>query len=196
VLPPPPPPAPEDAATLLAADTVRRLVLSLPPIALALYLIQRSREPWGRFGLRRPHPIADPVLTIAAMLVDGALWIGLGIIIGVFIGVGEPTETTPLPDTAAGIALAFAAVGAGAFMEELVFRGYLIPRLEQTTGSSPAAVLLSTVIFAGYHAYQGVSGVIYVFAFGVAYGIVFCATRRVWPLAIGHAVFNMLFIYG
>jgi membrane protease YdiL (CAAX protease family) len=47
------------------------------------------------------------------------------------------------------------------------------------------------VLFAAYHAYQGAAGAAYSLTFGLAYGIAFLAIRRVWPLVIGHALYNI-----
>jgi len=78
------------------------------------------------------------------------------------------------------------------FAEELVMRGYLIPRFERLLNSTWGSLLLTTVLFATYHCYQGPSGVVNALEFGLIYGSAFCVFRRVWPLALAHAVSNFL----
>jgi membrane protease YdiL (CAAX protease family) len=81
---------------------------------------------------------------------------------------------------------------ANGFAEELVTRGYLIPQFEKLTNSTAAAVLISTLLFAGYHVYQGPYGVLSAGAFGFTCSLVFCRTRRLWPLVVAHAAMDYL----
>ena len=83
---------------------------------------------------------------------------------------------------------------AGAFAEELVMRGYLIPRLERLLRSTLAAVLVTTILFASYHLYQGPAGVISAATTGLVYAVSFCLFRRLWPVCVAHLVWNMLTI--
>ena len=78
------------------------------------------------------------------------------------------------------------------FAEELVCRAYLITRLEVLLRSRLWAVLLSAGAFASYHAYQGVNGTTFAFLFGVSFGAIYLFLRRVWPLALGHAMYDVL----
>jgi membrane protease YdiL (CAAX protease family) len=57
--------------------------------------------------------------------------------------------------------------------------------------SRVGAVLLSASLFAAYHTYQSIGGVAHQMEFGVAYGVAFLLLRRVWPLAVGHALCNI-----
>jgi membrane protease YdiL (CAAX protease family) len=78
------------------------------------------------------------------------------------------------------------------FVEELVMRGYLIPRFERLLGSSWKAVLVSTVLFASCHMYQGPVGVISAAITGLVLGIAFCWVRRLWPVALAHALLDFI----
>src|SRR5206468_12251270 len=80
---------------------------------------------------------------------------------------------------------------ANAFAEELVMRGYLITRLEGATGSSLMALLVSSVLFAGYHVYQGWGATASIFLGGMVYGIAFLVSRRLWPVVIAHFLWNV-----
>lgn len=84
--------------------------------------------------------------------------------------------------------LSFAATG---FSEEVVCRAYLITRLERLRRSSAQAVVVSALLFASYHLYQGWHGGLYALFVGLLYGCVFLLVRRVWPLAMGHILFNI-----
>ena len=60
-----------------------------------------------------------------------------------------------------------------AFAEETIFRGYLILRFKAVTGSLPAAILLSAVVFSLGHGYEGSAGVITVGVMGLLFALVY-----------------------
>jgi membrane protease YdiL (CAAX protease family) len=84
---------------------------------------------------------------------------------------------------------------ANSVTEELTMRGYLIPRFEELFGSPVAAVVLSAILFASYHLYQGLSSSLVILGMGLVYGIFFCIVRRIWPLVIAHTITNLLIFY-
>ena len=79
--------------------------------------------------------------------------------------------------------------------EEIVMRGYFIERLEYLLGSTTNAIIISSIMFASYHIYQGSIGAFNIFIFGVIYGIIYCKYRKIWPLAVAHALHN-IFSFG
>jgi CAAX protease family protein len=60
-----------------------------------------------------------------------------------------------------------------AISEETIFRGYLILRFKSVTGSRAAAVVLSSIIFAIGHGYEGLGGVIIVGCLGAFFALVY-----------------------
>jgi membrane protease YdiL (CAAX protease family) len=78
------------------------------------------------------------------------------------------------------------------FSEELQCRAYLIPRLEAVTGATWKAVLLSVMLFGFVHLYHGYVGVISSVVAGAVWSIGFCLTRRIWPVAISHAIWDFI----
>ncbi|HKB01109.1 MAG TPA: CPBP family glutamic-type intramembrane protease [Gemmataceae bacterium] len=152
---------------------------------VTLYLIHRSGEPWGRFGLDRPAG-SDLFLGLGMLIVAELAWIlvsrlGLPSTSYPFVGPKGPTEN----------ALMLVAHAANGFTEELVTRAYLITRLEVLLRSRGAALFLAAAAFASYHAYQGPAGLAFAFLFGLVYGLAYLGIRRVWPLALGHALMNI-----
>ncbi|MBI4606313.1 MAG: CPBP family intramembrane metalloprotease [Planctomycetes bacterium] len=79
-----------------------------------------------------------------------------------------------------------------AFTQEAYMRGYLIPRLGELLGTLGRGIIASSVLFAAYHADQGAGGLAGSFLFGLLYGVIFAATRRLWPLVAAHAAYNLL----
>jgi membrane protease YdiL (CAAX protease family) len=155
---------------------------------VTLYLIRRSGEPWERFGLGRVR-IWDVPLGIGMLLV--ALAVGL---CTPCLGPSDDSAWYwPVrPRYPSDAFLMVVKYGVAAFSEELITRAYLITRLEVLLRSRGKAVVLAAVAFASYHIYQGPAGAASCFVFGLAYGLVYLRVRRVWPLALGHALYNML----
>jgi len=90
-----------------------------------------------------------------------------------------------------GSVLAFAvtAVFAAAF-EELVFRGFLVPRLRHVTRSWIVAALVASAVFASGHLYEGVYALFQTFVLGLYFSAMFLARGRIESPIVAHAVFN------
>ena len=89
--------------------------------------------------------------------------------------------------------VSFALVGASVLVEELIYRGVVLTVL---LPSGPVgAVVLSTVIFAGYQLFNvpklrgAMFPVIGAVVMGVVHGTLFVVVPNVWPLAIAHVTF-------
>ena len=91
---------------------------------------------------------------------------------------GFSVPSTPLPSflEAKGMAQSFLAtllVIVVAAAEETIFRGYLILRLQTVFANPVAAVVLTSVIFALGHGYEGSTGVITVGVMGLVLALVY-----------------------
>ena len=75
-------------------------------------------------------------------------------------------------------------------------RAYLITRLSTLLGSRIGALVISTALFALYHCYQGPAGVMGAAMTGLIFGTMFLLTRRLWPIALGHAGNNLMIAVG
>jgi hypothetical protein len=80
-----------------------------------------------------------------------------------------------------------------AFGEEMVFRGYLIPRLTgllgDTTFGRAIAVVTSSALFGIAHRYQGWTGVIETATVGALLGLLYLYARQnLWMVIICHAI--------
>ena len=85
-----------------------------------------------------------------------------------------------------------------AICEEIVFRGFLIGRLEAAFGgasraTTAAAVLLSSAVFGAAHAYQGPTGMLITGVLGLLFAIVYVAAgRNLWFNIVVHGVYDTL----
>lgn len=167
------------------------LIQNVPRILLLLYLMEMDGGDWaGRFGLRwQARRIPLQAVGTALLLLMVSVLTNL---ISQMAGVGgEPPFKFNSPGTLAYILSAFSLLSVG-YMEELFFRSYAISRLERLGLSSGLAILVSAVLFALGHVYQGVRGVLFALLAGLLLGYLFGRIRRIHPLALGHGVYNYL----
>lgn len=180
-------------------DSLSRLVWVSVDVGLIGYLIWRSGSPSPAIDLGRPRWLVDPLFGLAIL---GADWAIEGAAWRILYGFFDPDvfrllrpDTDWVPPTPTGLVEipAFVlTVCAGAFAEELVMRAYLLPRFERLLGSSTRSVIVTSLLFASLHIYQGLHGTIGAFFMGIVFGMMFVFWRRVWPLAIAHAVGNLI----
>jgi membrane protease YdiL (CAAX protease family) len=88
------------------------------------------------------------------------------------------------------------------FLEELLFRGYLMNRLVDLQGKKTKlawviSLVGSAIIFGLGHTYQGLGGVIKITAAGLLFGAAFLTVRRnLWPLIIVHVLLDTISMVG
>jgi membrane protease YdiL (CAAX protease family) len=144
-------------------------------VALVALLIWRSSEPLTDLGWRLRRPVRElaigllafPVLFVFMQWLDGTLQ---------RLGVPGPARAATFlqPDlTASQLLTAAILVGVVAIAEETVFRGYLMLRVGQVTGSVVAAVVVSSLVFALGHGYEGLSGAISAGVFGALMAVLY-----------------------
>jgi uncharacterized protein len=154
-----------------AAVILRDLAL----ISLVLFFLWRNCEPMRRIGwiLRgRWRDVGLGLLLFAPMffaanLVEQAAQAA---------GLSPGPKTLPAvltPHGAGELVLASLMVVVVALVEETLFRGYLILRFTEVTGSGTAAVVLSSLIFALGHGYEGSAGVVTVGFMGLVFALVY-----------------------
>ena len=105
---------------------------------------------------------------------------------------GIPAMTADASISLGSIVLIFVASAANGFAEELVMRSYLLTRLSEIIGSKLAAVLLTSILFAAYHSYQGRYGVLSALIVGLVFGTYFAKTNRFWPIFVAHFIMDAL----
>ncbi len=159
-------------------------------IILLLYK-QFANWNWSNLGLAKSTSWWQPLLVAAGVIVSVVL---LSIYIRpFFLEISEPPNISPLMVLRQNPALLIMALVLvwvnAAFLEELIFRAFLINGLDILLGRnkwSPwIAVFLSSVIFGLMHAWQGLSGVLMTTCIGLIFGITYLLNgRRIWPLII------------
>lgn len=182
---------PSSRARTFAVDMAYLILTNVQIAAVVLFVIWRSQESWAHFGLPRFLCLADP---LGSLLIFSADWYIIGFV-AVWLYTVFPGAVVEVdyPTPAGGFEwLVFVAAHlANGFAEELSMRGYLIPRLERITGSTWSSIVISSVLFGSYHIYQGPAPAFALFVMGILYGSIFAVIRRIWPLALAHALLNI-----
>lgn len=166
------------------------LQLAMP----VLIIIKRRQEPWSQFGIVRFSWLGDIGLALATWM--GLTWASLAVarlipptVLGLLPSIAD---RAPRPPGIASFMLLVLGSLATGFGEELVMRGYLLSQLERLLKSTWQALMITTLLFASYHCYQGVRGVASTMATGLVMGGMFCMTRRLWPVCLAHALNNFM----
>ena len=183
----------------LLQGSISFLVIDSAAIGLVLYVIWRSGEPWSAFGLVRPRWIVDFFLGVAiwaiALTIRIFCWRVLVGLFGRDIFTIAPADTgwsPPNPNGLVEILALVISVCVSASTEELVMRAYLVPRFKRLLGSSAYSVTVTAALFAILHIYQGVHGTVSAFIMGLMFGTMFLWCRRLWPVAVAHAIGNLV----
>lgn len=176
------------------------LIVSL----ICLYVTSRLRGAgWGDFGLTRPKSWFRTVL------------MGLGVALAVFLAVTlvinpiinalpnlAPRDMSMysymhgnLPNLIIGL---ITMLITAAFLEEFMWRGYLMNRLVDLQGKQTKfawfiALVGSAVLFGLAHSFQGPVGMFKTGAIGLVFGLSFLAVgRNLWPLILAHGLIDTL----
>jgi membrane protease YdiL (CAAX protease family) len=105
------------------------------------------------------------------------------------VGLSAPSASRPrflTPHGTGEIALAIGLIVVVAVAEETIFRGYLIRRISNVTGSRAVGVVLSSLIFALGHGYEGTAGAATVGVLGFALALVYVWRRSLVAPVVMH----------
>lgn len=161
-------------------------------LVLILYFVWRNGEPYSRIGWRRRDAPTEAAVGLA-LVIPFVLFQGvLAVVLNALGLLDDGPRTAPFALPAGGPELAFGVVLVAiiAVAEETVFRGYLLLRLRSLTGSAAAAVVLSSVIFALGHGYQGTAGTIAVGAIGALLAVIYLWRGSIVAPVVLHFVQN------
>ena len=84
------------------------------------------------------------------------------------------------------------AIALAATNEELLFRSYLITRISEISRNKYMALCISAIIFGSSHLYRGGVSFISTGIIALIFGAAFIRWRSLLPLAIAHAMYNLL----
>ncbi len=153
---------------------ISAIMTDLAFLSLVLYFIWRNNEPFSQIGWAVKNVWNDTgwgfllflPADFCANLLENVLHKA---------GLSAPSKIPSflVATGSAKVLLAVIFVIVVAVAEETIFRGYLLLRFRSVTGSTVAAILLSSVIFALGHGYEGLAGMVSVFSLGVVFAVVY-----------------------
>lgn len=188
-------------ATLFALIDSDFIIFLVAAVAIAIVAFE-TRAPVHALGLGRPRSFARTLLG--------------GIAIGFAMLLFSKLLLTPIAEAITGIprdlsAFDFVRANAAAYLElmpriwlgaavceEVVFRAFLIGRLEAAFGgasraATAAAVVLSSALFGLAHTYQGSTGVLITGTLGLIFACVYAyGGRNLWLNIVVHGVYDTL----
>lgn len=186
-------------AQAAAADSVERplprIRVYLASIALLWVLAVVAVVAGGASGFTAHIMGANslPPILLAAWTLF--VMLGASAIIALFRGVGFRDadimrEITPVTRGEKAV-FVLLSVSAGV-CEEAGFRSFLIPALLVASGSLPAAVLLSSLVFGMLHAHQKPGGALRAALLGVVLAVPFVMSGSILPSMLGHALIDII----
>lgn len=172
------------------------LGFGLAPVALVLFLLwEKKSSPFRVLGLDFRNLLQDVLrgtsLAVAIGLPGLALYY-LARLLGISAEVipadiGSYWWIVPM--------LLLAAIKA-ALLEEVVVVGYLFNRLAKLRFSWTSQIIISSVVRASYHLYQGFGGFIGNFVMGIVFGSLYKKWGRVMPLVVAHFLLDAVVFVG
>ena len=190
-----PVPAPESAARSfsLYQELGRVFTHDLPSLALIWLLILRAgRRPFAPLpGLwPRRGDLVTALFTLPALTALGLLTALLGMLVPDPVAAPE----TGFPQGPAAVAVMILSCLATGYLEETYFRFYLFKRLGEAGVGPARAALVSSLLFAFCHLYEGLPGALNAFAAGLLLFYIFARRRSLHGIAWAHGGYN-IFVY-
>ncbi len=158
---------------------------------------------WTTYGVKRPKNWFIVVLKSlgVALVIFGAVIFVINPILNSIPNLAPrdmmhfDVLTGNLPSLLINIVLMWITAG---FLEEFIWRGYLMERLSDLFGSQTKltwviVLVVSAIIFGAGHGYQGMMGMLKTGAVGFVFGLAYLAVgRNLWPLVFAHALIDTL----
>lgn len=179
---------------LLLLLIVRSFQVSVP----ILLILKLRKVRWADYGVVKFRPVLDPLEALGITVLG---YVALTVLVNglLMLRFDLAAEYGTLPGTTADtefglgvFALVVVASCANGFAEELAMRSYLLVRICELSGSKWVAAILTTALFAAYHSYQGRYGIVSAAALGAVFAAYFIKTKRLWPVAIAHALIDVV----
>lgn len=165
------------------ATLIKDWIVVLALIGLTLMLERRSL---ASMGFRRPT-WKQMAWGFVVFLAGGLVFtLGRSLLASLSTGTTEEGVRT-LADLS--LAIRIGIVLTAGIAEEIIFRGYLIERLNDVIGRLWLAATLSWAIFVwGHLPFWGVGGTLQIGLGGILITVLYAKTRSIWPCAFAHVL--------
>jgi membrane protease YdiL (CAAX protease family) len=182
-----------DALSFSVTRELSRIaVYNIPALALIWYLLFRSGRPFS--PLPGPWPrrgdLVTALFTLPALAALGALVSLPGALFPDPVSAPE----LPLPQGPAALLVMILSSISTGYLEETYFRFYLFRRLAEGGAGLIKAALVSSLLFALCHLYEGPMGALNAFLAGLLLFCIFARRRSLHGIAWAHGGYN-IFVY-
>jgi membrane protease YdiL (CAAX protease family) len=168
----------------------RILVYNLPALTLIWYLLLREKaKDRKRFPDISRRDLWSILAALPALLLS-ALSISLAASFFDIIPGGGPIQSPPAR-VSAWLIIILSCLSTG-YLEESFFRYYLYKKLTRFGLDTPRFVLVSSVLFAFCHIYEGPWGTMNACFAGMILSLIFARFRALHGIALAHGLYNLL----
>jgi membrane protease YdiL (CAAX protease family) len=178
-----------------SAEIIKTIFYTIPSIALVWYLLLKAKN-LKQWGIARPgkNDVITVLMTFPALVMIGAAVF----FVYTYLGTTYPDNTNPSslnlvpPQTVFSWSVLVMSVIFSALLEESYFRFYLLSKHEDMKLNPHIAVLMSTILFAYCHLYEGPWGFLNAILSGLVLSYLFLRYRSLYGIWFGHALYNVL----
>ena len=164
----------------------------------AWFFVKRAGESWKNYGLCRPDSIPRSVVWTGALY--ALMWLSSAYVsepLADWLGFQpKPSFIVYIHGNAVAL-IGWLAISwiIGGFVEELLFRGFILTQVSNMFSASwigvPIGIISQACLFGLLHLYQGLFGFVYAGITAVILGITYVAIgRNLWPLIFAHALLD------
>lgn len=168
--------------------------------------LHRHGQQWEHLGLRSSDLL--PVWTLVkrsliVFVVAISAFVAGAIIAANLVGIPESADMSKYSYLSGNLGFTLLALCSvyciSSFAEEVIYRGFLLTRLQELFGKSVfsnyAAVMISSLVFGLVHSDWGVAGMIQASCMGIALGALFLIyERKLWIMILAHAYMDTILI--
>jgi membrane protease YdiL (CAAX protease family) len=171
------------------------LIYELLALAVTAYVLSRQRQSFRQLGFSFSWKDV-PVSLLLFVVAYAAFYVCyVFIFYGFYFVTGRaPTQPTKVQTYLdAGITVGtILFVIVNPFYEELIARAYMISELKYLAGSGVLAILISVLIQASYHLYQGIPAATALGAMFLVLSVYYIRYKRITPVILAHLYFDLL----
>jgi membrane protease YdiL (CAAX protease family) len=183
------------AVALFAANvSFAGSITVLVTLIAANWRLNQQSIGWAAIGLRRPTSIFHAVLGAVGWFIVAYLVAGIAQTVATSLLAWPPLDASRYGNLHGNLPRLLMLLGVtwttAAFGEELLFRAFLLTRLElllgNTRNATAIAVVSQAMLFGCAHGFQGATGMLTTATVGLVFGVAYVRGRNLWPIMIAH----------
>jgi len=140
--------------------------------------------------------LLDIAIAVGYWVVAAAVLAGLGYLLGLSKGsqAGEAKKLADMlaPESPLALAMFILLSTVAGFVEEIIFRGYLLRQFAALTGSVYFGLIIQAIIFGAGHGYEGPRRMLLIAVYGAMFGLLTLWRKSLRPGMMAHALHDSL----